>query len=367
MVYLCRMRTRRGSRARAWTVLTAWACAACAVRTAPRAPAPVVHVEPPRAVPRGPAPLRPLSSEERALSHELAGDVRELAGKIGERNVKQKWELASAADYLALAFEDAGYSVNRQGLVMQGVAPMNLEVTVRGGVHGDQIVIVGAHYDSPEGSPGANDDASGAAAVLALARAYRHAQPSRTLRFVEFVNAEPPYFQTEHMGSLVYAKRLAARGDRVVAMLSIDDIGCFSDAPKSQRAPAGFAATYPTIGNFIAFLSKTRFAPLVDSSVLAFRSRVALPVEGTPLPEEQSSVSWSDPWAFWQVGIPALMVTDTTALRDPRYRTAADTPDKLDYDRMARVVFGLEAVIDRLALVPSGGHGVPSSTTLAPR
>jgi Peptidase family M28 len=358
---------QHGSRARALTILCGMLSAACATRPAPRAPAAAVGVEEPRVAPSVPAALRPLSPEERALEHELAHEVRELAGKIGERNVKQKWELASAADYLALAFEDAGYSVNRQGLVMEGVAPMNIEVTVRGGLRGDEIVIVGAHYDSAEGSPGANDDASGAAAVLALARAYRHARPSRTLRFVEFVNAEPPYFQTEHMGSLAYAKRAAARGEQVVAMLSIDDIGCFSDAPKSQRAPAGFAATYPTTGNFVAFLSKTEFAPLVDSAVLAFRSRVSLPVEGTPLPEAQSSVSWSDPWAFWQVGFPALMVTDTTALRDPRYRTAGDTPDKLDYDRMARVVSGLEAVVDRLAQVPYGAGAAPPSTALAPR
>ncbi len=295
-------------------------------------------------------PLPPLTPREQALAKALRGDVAHLAGKIGERNAKQKWELADAADYLANTLEDMGYHVERQGYEVGEILAMNLSVDVPGGERGDELVVIGAHYDSAEGSPGADDNASGAAAVLALARQYKDKHLSRSLRFVEFVNAEPPYYQTDNMGSVRYAKALAARNERVAAMLSIDNIGYYSDAPGSQHYPAAIAPRYPRLGNFIAFTGRSGRDLLLGRVVAAFREHASIPAEAVELPAGMKDAGSSDNWAFWQFDFPGVMVSDTAAFRYPHYRTAKDTPDKLDYGRMARVVAGLEDVIDKLAL-----------------
>ncbi len=319
----------------------------CAGAPPPRPPAAPPKAQAKAAPAHSSQPLPPLTPREQALDKELRGYVHELAGKIGERNAKQKWELASAADYLANALEDMGYRVERQGYEVGEIVAMNLSVNVSGGARGDELVVIGAHYDSAEGSPGADDNASGAAAVLALARREKDLHPARSFRFVEFVNAEPPYYQTDDMGSVRYAKALAARGERVVAMLSIDNIGCFSDDKGSQHYPAALAPRYPQAGNFVAFTGKSG-GMLLQRVVQSFRRRGSIPAEAVELPAGTKNAGWSDNWAFWQFNYPGVMVSDTAAFRNPRYRKPEDTPDKLDYARMARVVAGLEDVVDDL-------------------
>jgi len=316
----------------------------------PRAPVAAPRPAPKPARAKQPKALPPLAPREQALETELKGYVQQLAGKIGERNAKQMWELASAADYLANAFEDMGYRVERQGYEVGEILAMNLSVSVAGGERGDELIVVGAHYDSAEGSPGADDNASGAAAVLALARHYRNLHPSRSLRFVEFVNAEQPYYKTDDMGSARYAKALAARSERVVGMLGIDNIGYYSDAPGSQHYPAALAPRYPRAGRFVAFAGQGASELLLQRVVTTFRGRASIPAEAVELPADMKDANGSDTWSFRRFGFPAVAVSDTGAFRYPHYRTAQDTPDKLDYGRMARVVAGLEDVIDQLAL-----------------
>jgi hypothetical protein len=316
----------------------------------PRAPVAARRPVPEPARAEQPKALPPLAPRERALETELGGYVRELAGKIGERNAKKMWGLASAADYLANTFEDMGYTVERQGYEVGEILAMNVSVSVPGGERGDELVVVGAHYDSAEGSPGADDNASGAAAVLALARHYKNLHPSRSLRFVEFVNAEPPYYETDNMGSVRYAKALAARSERVVAMLGIDNIGYYSDAPGSQHYPIALAPRFPRVGRFVAFNGQGASDLLLHRVVTTFRERASIPAEAVELPANMKDADWSDTWSFRQFGFPAVAVSDTGAFRYPHYRTAQDTPEKLDYGRMARVVAGLEGVIDQLTL-----------------
>jgi hypothetical protein len=170
------------------------------------------------------------------------------------------------------------------------------------------------------------------------------------LRFVAFVNEEPPYFVSEQMGSLVYAKRCKARGDQISAMISLETIGYFSDAQRSQTYPSAvLGAVYPTTGNFIGFVGNFGSRALVRRAVALFRQEAKLPSEGAALPSFVPGAGWSDHWAFWQCGYPAIMVTDTAPFRYPYYHEAADTPDKLDYDRFALVVSGLEKTIAELA------------------
>jgi Zn-dependent M28 family amino/carboxypeptidase len=199
------------------------------------------------------------------------------------------------------------------------------------------------------GSPGANDNASGAAAVLALARRFADRPQARTIRFVLFVNEEPPLFWTDQMGSLVYAREAKQRGDDIVAMLSLETMGCFLDEPGSQRYPPPFGMFYPDEGNFIAFVGMSSSGPLVERAVGAFRGACRFPSEGAALPSLVPRVGSSDHWSFWKQGYPALMVTDTAPYRYRHYHKPTDTPDKLDYERLARVVEGLDAVIRVIA------------------
>ena len=278
---------------------------------------------------------------------ELVADVQTLAGDIGERNMPRYPQLNAAADFIEGSFSRAGLQPRRDTYELQGRGCHNIEAEIRG--VRPQIVVIGAHYDSVFGSPGANDNGSGVAAMLALARRFAGKPAGRTLRFVAFVNEEPPYFQTGQMGSFVYASRCKARSEQISAMISLETIGYFSDAPRSQTYPSlGLGAFYPTTGNFIGFVGNVRSRTLLRRAISLFRQQGRLPSEGAALPSFIPGVGWSDQWAFWQHGYPGIMITDTAPFRYPHYHAATDTPDKLDYDRFALVVSGVEKMIEEL-------------------
>jgi peptidase M28-like protein len=289
-----------------------------------------------------------LTDAERVLRGELVADVQALAGDIGERNLNRYPQLVAATDLIEASLARAGLTPRLDSYELRGRACHNIEVEVRG--TRPEILVVGAHYDSVSGSPGANDNASGVAGLLALARRFAGKPCGQTLRFVAFVNEEPPYFQTEEMGSLVYAKRCQARGDKISAMISLETIGYFSDKPGSQKYPSpGLGFFYPSTGNFIGFVGNLRSRSLLRGAVSAFKKERKLPCEGASMPAAIAGVAWSDQWSFWECGYPAIMVTDTAPFRYPHYHSSTDTPDKLDYDRFALVVSGMEKVIAELA------------------
>jgi hypothetical protein len=299
------------------------------------------------------APLTALPRADRKLVAELQTSVRALSEKIGERNTKKHWELASAADFIADQLTAAGYEVGRHGFEVDDVIAQNLEVDVRGTERGDEILVVGAHYDSAPGSPGADDNASGTAALLALARQFREQKLRRSVRFVFFANEEPPHFQTDRMGSVLYAKHALARGDRMVGMLSLESLGVFSDAKGSQRYPAELRDKHPTTGNFIAVVSDTASGGLCRRFAKLMQQGGPVPVEHDALPGDLPGVGWSDHWAFWQIGVPAIMITDTAPFRSAHYHKATDTADRLDYERMAHVVVSLGRSVRELANQPA--------------
>jgi len=296
-------------------------------------------------------PLPPLTPEQSALVPGLRRDVVELAEKIGERNVAKVAELRRAADYVESQMAAAG-RVTRHTYPASGLPCDNLEVEIRGTSAPGEIVVVGAHYDSVLRCPGANDNASGVAGMLALARTLAAASPARTLRFVAFVNEEPPHFRTEEMGSRAYARRCRDRKENVVAMVSLETIGCYSDEPGSQKYPFPFGLFYPSEGNFIAFVGNVSSRALVRRCVGTFREKAPFPSEGGALPSFMPGVGWSDHESFWENGYPGVMVTDTAPFRFAHYHRKDDTPDKIDYDRCARVVVGVEQVIRDLAGIP---------------
>ncbi|MFQ5545883.1 MAG: M28 family peptidase [Acidiferrobacterales bacterium] len=282
-----------------------------------------------------------------SLTARLRAHVETLAGAIGERNLTHFLALTQAADYIEQTWRNQGYIVTRHEYETRSKKVANLEITRQG--QSPEIVVVGAHYDSVFGSPGANDNGSGVAAMLELSGDLAKEQPQRTVRFVAFVNEEPPFFKTEAMGSRQYVKMARARGDVIRAMLCLETIGYYRDEPDSQQYPAPLGLFYPDTGNFIGFVSNLRSRALLGQVVAAFRTASDFPSERVATFGWIPGVDWSDHWSFWREGIPAVMVTDTALYRYPYYHTAQDRPDKVDYKRLAQVVRGLTTVVRVLA------------------
>ncbi|MGH8701726.1 MAG: M28 family peptidase [Burkholderiales bacterium] len=291
--------------------------------------------------------LQPLTEEERIIAARLRTHVAAVASR--EHNFLKPAELEAAAQYIEKALAGTGLAVATQRFVSGPAEVRNIEVEVPGGARAAEIVVVGAHYDSVVGAVGANDNGSGVAAIIELARLFKGAIPARTLRFVAFVNEEPPFAHSDAMGSRHYAQRAKARGENIVAMLSLETIGWYSEKPGSQRYPFPLSLFYPSTGHFIAFVSNLSSRALLHETIASFRRHAGFPSEGVAAPAFIPGVDWSDHWSFWQEGWPALMVTDTAPYRYPYYHTGEDTPDKVDYERLARVVTGLHGMLRELA------------------
>jgi hypothetical protein len=279
----------------------------------------------------------------------LHSHIECLADKLGEHNVFNFEKLQAAADYIEQQWRTQGYAVVRHSYRAAGLDCANLEATRRGTRLPSEIVLVGAHYDSVDGSPGANDNGSGVAAMLELSRFFADRDSPRTIRFVAFVNEEPPFFETEQMGSRVYAKEARARGDDIRAMLSLETMGFYSNAPGSQHYPSFFRLFYPDRGNFIGFISDFSSRPLLNRVAAAFRAHSDFPAECVSTSRRIVGISWSDHASFWREGYRALMVTDTAPFRYPYYHTAQDTAEKVDCEALARVTEGLCGVVAVLA------------------
>ncbi len=294
-------------------------------------------------------PLPPLEPEELEIQRNLTHHVNILAGEIGERNLWTYQALEKASRYIDEVFKGLGYQVDAQEYSAQHKKVRNLGVELKGRTFPDEIILIGAHYDSVRGSPGANDNGTGTAAIMEMARLFSGQTYERTVRFVAFVNEEPPFSMTDQMGSLVYARRSRQKGENIVAMFSIETIGYYDDAEGSQQYPFPLGLFFSNTANFIGFVGDMKSKNLVKRSLASFRSHTSFPSEGVAAPLWIEGVSWSDHQSFWQEGYPALMVTDTALFRYSHYHLPSDTPDKVDYGRTARVVAGLARVVSELA------------------
>ncbi|HOM16828.1 MAG TPA: M28 family peptidase, partial [Thermoguttaceae bacterium] len=294
--------------------------------------------------------LPPPDAELDALAQTLRRDVEVLAGEIGPRSLLDRPEkLSQAAHYIQSRMEGLGYPVDRQEYSAGGQSVVNLTVQRFGGNQAGQILLVGAHYDTVFGSPGADDNATGIAALLALAERFAQAQPSCTLRFAAFANEEPPFFHTQAMGSFVYAQRCQRRGESISAMICLESLGYYDPRPGSQQYPLPLGEEAPSEGNFIAFVSNEESEQLLRRAADLFGQTETFPRAAAALSEDVPGAAFSDQWAFWRQGYPAVMVTDTAMYRNPYYHTSNDTPDKIHWDHFARVVRGLEGVVRSLA------------------
>jgi hypothetical protein len=303
--------------------------------------------------------------ERIALREALESDVSMLSETIGQRNLFHYDGLEKSVEFISSSFIESGYIPEIQEFKAKSSllgnlrnAPKddkniykNIIAEKRGVISPEEIIVVGAHYDSVPfvECPAANDNASGVAAVLAMAKRFSNLKCAKTIRFAAFTNEEPPYFWTESMGSYVYAKACKEKNEKIIAMITPETIGFYSDKEGSQDYPAPFNFFYPSKGNFIAFVGNMSSASLVRQCVGIFRETTHFPSEGAALPSFLPGVGWSDHWSFWKMGYPALMVTDTAPFRYPHYHCASDTPDKIDFDKMAVVVAGLVSVVERIA------------------
>jgi Zn-dependent M28 family amino/carboxypeptidase len=294
-------------------------------------------------------PLPPATGEERDIAARLRRHVVAVASE--PHNVEHYAALERAAQHIERSLQELGYVPERQVFTVAGRAVRNIEVERKAKATDAPSLVIGAHYDSYGDAPGANDNGTGVAATLELARLLQDWQPQRTrLRFVLFVNEEPPYYRTPDMGSWRYAKMLSERGETVRGMISLETLGAFSDRPGSQRYPAPFGLIFPATADFIALVALTGSRGFLHEVLASFRRHTAFPSIGGAAPDAAvPGIGWSDHWAFGAFGYPAIMVTDTALFRYAHYHLPSDTPDKVDYARLARITKGLERVVREIA------------------
>lgn len=274
----------------------------------------------------------------------LRAHVDTLARDCHPRNYLHPDNLARAADYIARHFEQAGATVEFQSFTVSGMPYRNVIARFRAG-SGPKLV-VGAHYDACDELPGADDNASGVAALLELAALLGRTPPSGEIELVAYCHEEPPFFQTDLMGSVLHAQRLAAEKDRVRGVLVFEMVGYFDEAFGSQSYPMPLLhLLYPSRGNFIGVVGRWDQGPWIKTVKSALQGRTPLPVYSIRAPRIVPGIDLSDHRSYWPHGIPAVMITDTAFYRNRAYHTPGDTPDRLDYGRMAQVVVAVDGAI----------------------
>jgi len=298
--------------------------------------------------------LPPLDEREKRVRDRLRNDLQRLSGDIGPRNVSHQYDgLLAAAEFIEQSLVDAGYETSDQAFDVDGQIVRNIAVEIQGSTRPDEVLVVGAHYDTIPNCPGANDNGSAVVANLALARSFSPsngaAPPERTIRFVFFVNEERPYYGTESMGSLRYAQKCQADGDKIIGMICLETIGYYSNTPGSQRYPTRWLGyLYPTTGNFITVVGNIASRRFVHQVIRGLR-RTAIPSQGMAAPHLLKDIFRSDHASFWRCGYPALMITDTANFRYAHYHTPEDTVDKVDFQTLARLISAIEASVMEVA------------------
>lgn len=286
----------------------------------------------------------------KSISDNLEKTVNFLAEEIGSRGCLESEALKKTADYIKSELTSYGYAVSTQPYIYKGRTYENIFVEKQGRKMPDKVIVAGAHYDTVTGTPGADDNASGIAGILELARLLADKPLDISVQFVAFVLEEPPLFRSKSMGSYVYAKSLKEAGKNVEGMICLEMIGYFTDEPRSQVFPLPFFRwIYPATGNFITLVSNLSSKGFLKRMKGGFERGTNLPVETLSTVSLIPGVDFSDHRSFWKFGYNALMVTDTAFYRNPNYHEKGDVPAMLDYKRMGDVVEGLKSAIEELA------------------
>ena len=275
----------------------------------------------------------------------MESDIEYLQ-KLGPRNSENEKtynQLRHCEEWIRQRWELQGYVVKKHTFSIREKEYSNLEIEIKGRTLPSEIIIISAQYDTLPDSPGANNNGSGIAILFQLSQLLRKRTPDRTLRLLNFVNEEDPFFGTEMMGSFQYAKRCRQQGEDIRVMLSLDALGVYKNEPGSQRLPFPFSIFYPDRGNFLAFIGNLQSRKYVKEVTKGFKKGSSFQIQAGVAPEWAKGGSWSDHSSFWKFGYPGIMVTDTGGFRSAHHTTKEDTIEKLDFEAMSRIVIGMYA------------------------
>lgn len=280
--------------------------------------------------------------------------VDRLAGLIGPRYLKKPKTIVATIGYIEGQWAGMGYESSRECYDALGDQATNLIVEQTGTKRTDEIILLGAHYDTVFSTPGADDNASAVAVLLEVSRLLRDHPSKRTIRYVAFACEEPPYFNVGSMGSQYHARQSRLRGDKIQGMLCLEMVGYYNTAANSQAIPPlipkWLHRFFPHRGDFLAAVGNMPSWKLCWNFRRGFkRGARSMPLFSICLPEKINEIRLSDNSSFWDQGYRALMLTDTSFLRNPNYHRATDTPDTLDYERMTEVTLGVASAMRLLA------------------
>lgn len=289
-----------------------------------------------------------LSRAEKETAKNVKETVEHIVASFGIRNYAYYENLERTADYLIKRFEDIRYKPEVMSYEIHGQKYRNIIATLPSSSPDHEKIIIGAHYDSCF-NPGANDNASGIAAVLELARLLKDEKTKTNITFIAFVNEEPPFFMTDSMGSRQYAMKAKKKGEKIKAAIIFDLIGFYKNERFSQKYLPLTGPFYPNQANFAAFIGNFPSRHVVSKLISGFKKYSEFPVESLIAPSFMPGVNFSDHWSFWKEGYPAIFITDTAYLRSPHYHKKTDLPDILDYGKMAVIIHGLKKSIAQFA------------------
>jgi Zn-dependent M28 family amino/carboxypeptidase len=291
--------------------------------------------------------------DKQQIEGKLRLHVDRLAGLIGPRHLARPKTIEATIGYIEGQWTEMGYENTRERYDALGDQATNLIVEQQGTNRADEIILLGAHYDTVYSTPGADDNASAVAVLLEVSRLLREHTGKRTIRYVAFACEEPPYFNVDAMGSQYHARQSRLRGDRIVGMLCLEMVGYYSNADDSQSIPPLIPRLlrrfFPRRGDFLAAVGNLASWKLCWQFRRGFkRGAKSMPLFSICLPEKINEIRLSDNSSFWDQGYPALMLTDTSFLRNPNYHQATDTPETLDYVKMTEVSIGVASAISWL-------------------
>jgi Zn-dependent M28 family amino/carboxypeptidase len=278
--------------------------------------------------------------------------INHLSQTIGCRSIFQPGQLLETQRYIITFLENLGVQPQRQSYNYKGEEVANIIITQPGSTNPDEVIIVGAHYDTVANTPGADDNASGVAILLELCRSLKTFQPERTLKFIFFTLEEPPAFKTRNMGSMVYAAKAKEDQEKIMGMICLEMVGFYDNNPGTQTYPLPLMSlAYPRQGNFIGLVSNLKSKPLLYQVKKSLGDNCDLPVESLSTIRWVPGIDFSDHGSFWKMGFPAIMITDTSFYRNPHYHSPTDTIDTLDFNNMNKLLSGLMHAVKDLCLV----------------
>jgi hypothetical protein len=292
---------------------------------------------------RGEPLEKKMKTELIEIKKSMESDIEYLQN-LGPRNSENDTsykQLRQCEEWIKQRWESQGYTVKKQTFSYKGKEYSNLEIEIKGRTLPSEIIIISAQYDTLPDSPGANNNGSGIAILFQLSQLLRKHNPERTLRLLNFVNEEDPFFGTEMMGSFQYAKRSRQLREDIKVMLSMDALGIYKEEPGSQKLPFPFSMFYPNRGNFLAFIGNLRSRKYVIEATRGFKKGSSFQIQAGVAPEWAKGAAWSDHSSFWKFGYPGIMVTDTGGFRSTYHTTKGDTMEKLNFEAMSRIVIGM--------------------------